>query len=110
MSDGDADNLDDLPSTSANAGFGTKFPANPQKGDLFLRVDMLPNKLFKWNGKKWIEIDKSTTDRYAYEDEYIKYILGKLRSGEYSIDDLSQAEIDQISTKLNYQEKSKIWK
>jgi len=42
---------------------------------------MLPNKLYKWNGQKWIEVAKSTTDRYAYEEEYIKYITGKIVTG-----------------------------
>ena len=108
LTDDDADNLEGLPATPTNAGFGTKFPSNPQRGDVFLRVDMLPNKLFKWNGQKWIEIAKSTTDRYAYEEEYILYLLEKIRTKEYSMDDLSPAERDQVIGRLNYQEKSKL--
>ena len=108
LTEDDADNLEGLPVTPTNAGFGTKFPSNPQRGDIFLRVDMLPNKLFKWNGQKWIEIAKSTTDRYAYEEEYILYLLEKIRTKEYSMDDLSPAERDQVIGRLNYQEKSKL--
>lgn len=108
LTDNDADNLEGLPATPTNAGFGTKFPSNPQRGDIFLRVDMLPNKLFKWNGQKWIEIAKSTTDRYAYEEEYILYLLEKIRTKEYSMDDLSPTERDQVIGRLNYQEKSKL--
>ena len=63
---------------------------------MFLRVDMLPNKLFKWNGQKWIEVIKSTTDRYAYEEEYIKYITGKIISGEYDMDDISKPEQEEV--------------
>ena len=108
LTDNDADNLEGLPATPTNAGFGTKFPSNPQRGDIFLRVDMLPNKLFKWNGQKWIEIAKSTTDRYAYEEEYILYLLEKIRTKEYSMDDLSPTERDQVIGRLNYQEESKL--
>jgi hypothetical protein len=108
LTDADADNANSLPLTTANAGFGTKFPTTPQKGDMFLRVDMLPNKLFKWNGQKWIATDKTTTDRYAYEEEYIQYLLSKIRSREYTMDDLSPAERDQIMDRLNYQEKTKL--
>ena len=103
----DADNV---PSSSKNstAGFGTRFPANPQKGDMFLRVDMLPNKLYKWNGQKWIEVAKSTTDRYAYEEEYIKYITSKIITGEYDIDDLSKPEQEEVLKRLSYDQKGRL--
>ena len=103
----DADNVP-TSSVSSTAGFGTKFPTNPQKGDMFLRVDMLPNKLFKWNGQKWIEIAKTTTDRYAYEEEYIQYLLQKIRTREYTMDDLSSVERDQVVSRMSYNEKTKL--
>ena len=37
-----------------NADFGIEFPASPQKGDIFLRVDYLPSRLFKWNNSKFL--------------------------------------------------------
>ena len=107
LTDDDADNVP-TSSTSSRAGFGTKFPADPQKGDMFLRVDMLPNKLYKWNGQKWIEVAKSTTDRYAYEEEYIQYLLQKIRTREYTIDDLSPVERDQVIRRMSYNEKGKL--
>ena len=107
LTDNDADNVP-TSSTASNAGFGTRFPANPKKGDLFLRVDMLPNKLYKWNGQKWIEVAKSTTDRYAYEEEYIKYITDKIISGEYDMDDLSKAEQEEVLKRLTYDQKRRL--
>ena len=103
----DADNAP-TSTASSTAGFGTKFPINPQKGDMFLRVDMLPNKLFKWNGQKWIEVVKSTTDRYAYEEEYIKYITTKIIQGEYDMDDLSKPEQDAVLKLLSYEQKGRL--
>ncbi len=103
----DADNIP-ISTASSQAGFGTKFPTNPQKGDMFLRVDMLPNKLFKWNGQKWIEVAKSTTDRYAYEEEYIKYITDKIISGEYDMDDLSKAEQEEVLLRLTHDQKRRL--
>lgn len=84
-----------------NAGFGTVFPNNPSKGDMFLRVDYLPSRLYKWNEKKWIEITKESTDQYAYDQEYIKHLIEKLDSGEYDVDMLSDVEQDQIQRYLN---------
>jgi hypothetical protein len=103
----DADNAP-TSTVSSQAGFGTKFPTNPQKGDMFLRVDMLPNKLYKWNGQKWIEVAKSTTDRYAYEEEYIKYITDKIISGEYDMDDLSKPEQEEVLKRLTHSQKAQL--
>jgi hypothetical protein len=103
----DADNVP-TSTASSQAGFGTKFPTNPQKGDMFLRVHILPNKLFKWNGQKWIEVVKSTTDRYAYEEEYIKYITTKIIQGEYDMDDLSKPEQDAVLKLLSYEQKGRL--
>lgn len=86
------------PARKPVAGFGTDFPDNPQRGDLFLRTDFKPTRLFKWNDTKWIEINKGTTDAYTYNDAYIQYLAEKLFSGEYSIDDLSEVEQQQIQT------------
>jgi len=86
----------ELDGNSVNAGFGTTFPKNPTKGDLYLRVDYLPSKLYKWNDAKWIEVDKTTTDVYSYDTEYIKHLTNKIASGEYDVDLLTSTEQEQI--------------
>lgn len=86
--------------TPVQSGFGTKFPENPTKGDIFLRVDYLPTKLFRWNGIKWIETNKSLTDSYAHQDSYIEYLIGKISSGEYDPELLTQTERDLIAQRL----------
>ena len=93
-----ADDVDGIP---AHADFGSEFPPNPKKTDMYLRVDYLPAKLFKFNGSKWIEVDKDTTDSYAFNEEYIKYLIDKINTGEYTIDDLSDTEQDQIREYLS---------
>jgi hypothetical protein len=82
-------------------GFGSSFPMYPNKGDKFLRVDRLPSALYKYNGRTWIEIDKNLTDSYAYDENYIDHLIGKLSSGEYDPDLLSAAEQEQIEYRLN---------
>ena len=42
------------------------------KGDIFVRVDQMPNRVFKFEGKDWMEIDKESTDSYTFDEEYIK--------------------------------------
>lgn len=86
--------------TFGDVDFGTKFPVNPNKGDAFIRVDFLPSKLFKWNGLKWIEVDKQSTDTFTYNDNYIDYLIAKIGSGEYDPDLLNDNEKQQIEARL----------
>jgi hypothetical protein len=95
-----ADAISNVPE-SGTASFGTAFPADPGRGDLYLRVDYLPPQLFKWNGNKWITIDRSSSDRLAYDREYIKFLISKINSGEYEMDDLNDAEKAEIASYLN---------
>jgi hypothetical protein len=83
------------------ANFGTIFPTSPGKGELFLKVDQLPTRLFRFNGDKWIEVEKSLTDTYSYNEEYIVYLIEKLSSGQYELEDLSSSEQAQIEEYLN---------
>lgn len=86
--------------TPVNAGFGDVFPTSPARGDMFLRTDYLPSKLYKWNEKKWIEVDKDKTDSFAYDEEYIKHLINKIDSGEYDVDLLTPTEQEQIQRYL----------
>jgi hypothetical protein len=81
-------------------GFGSQFPTTAVKGDTFLRVDRLPSALYKYNGNRWIEIDKKFSDQYAYDDAYIDHLIAKIDSGEYDPELLSDAERDQIEHRL----------
>jgi hypothetical protein len=90
-----ADNQDDIPE-SGKAGFGTRFPETAGKGDMYLRVDMMPNRAYKYNGTKWIEVDKDKTDRFAFDAAYIKHLHEGLNSGEYDLDDLNDTERAQV--------------
>ena len=93
---------DNVPAQSGEVkGFGTQFPASASKGDMFLRVDQLPSALYKFNGNRWIEVDKSLTDSHAYDAAYIDHLISKIESGEYDPDLLSDAERDSIERRLN---------
>ncbi len=40
-------------------GAGISFPQNPQVGDYFLRIDYMPQILYRWDGKIWVRISKN---------------------------------------------------
>lgn len=86
--------------TQVNTNFGTQFPKFAKKGDVFVRVDMLPNRVFKFDSQKWIEINKSQSDSYLYDEAYIRYLVSKIEQGEYDIELLSDTERQQIEEYL----------
>ena len=92
---------DNAPQAGEVKGFGTQFPANPNKGDMFLRVDRLPSVLYKFNGNIWIEVDKALSDQHAYDVAYIDHLISKISTGEYDPELLSDAERTSIEQRLN---------
>lgn len=86
---------------ASNSGFGTRFPRIAKIGDLFVRVDMTPNKVYKFTGNTWIEINKQQTDTYLFDEEYIQHLISKIESGEYDLDLLSESERTQIEEYLS---------
>lgn len=81
--------------------FGTAWPANPARGDLFLKVDMKPNRLYKWNNKKWIEIDRGRVDdTLVYDNAYIDHLIQQVRKGHLEYDDLTEMEQQQIIARI----------
>lgn len=93
----------DSTNNQINTNFGTQFPKISSKGDIFVRVDMLPNRVFKFDSSNWIEIAKTQSDSYLYDDSYIQYLITKIDSGEYDVDLLSENEKSQIETYLKSQ-------
>ena len=81
-------------------GFGTKFPEVAKKGALFVRVDILPNRVYKFDGSNWIEVKKNQSDTYLHNAEYIKHLVEKIEKGEYDIELLSEIEKEEIAQYL----------
>jgi hypothetical protein len=83
-----------------NSSFGTKFPDVADKGDIFTRVDVLPNKVYKFDGGNWININKETSNTYLYNTKYLEYLIEVLEKGEYDPELLSENEKSQIEDYL----------
>lgn len=48
---------DGIPPNGWSVSSGTNFPGSPSVGDFFLRVDYVPNRLFRYNGTRWTKIE-----------------------------------------------------
>ena len=82
------------------SSFGNIFPVTPARGDSFVRTDVAPNQLFKFNGNRWILVDKATADNYTYDTAYIDHLIDKINSGSYDVDLLSASEQEQVAQRL----------
>jgi hypothetical protein len=49
-------------------GSGIAFPQNPQVGDYFLRIDYLPQVLYRWDGKLWVRISSNVRTDTGFTD------------------------------------------
>jgi hypothetical protein len=85
------------------SGFGPKFPDSSDKGDVFTRVDVLPNKVYKYDGQNWIEIAKTSSNTYLYNTKYIDYLIDMIAKGEYDPELLSDNERYQIEDYIKIQ-------
>jgi len=83
-----------------STGFGISFPPEAKKGDTFVRVDQIPNMVYKFNGLDWIIVDKNLSDNYTYDAAYIDHLISKLETGEYDPEYLSDVEREQIAQHL----------
>jgi hypothetical protein len=48
---------DGFPDNGYYFGHGISFPVQAQNGDFFLRTDFLPNRLFKYDGQRWLKYE-----------------------------------------------------
>jgi hypothetical protein len=47
---------------------GISFPRDPQVGDYFLRIDYMPQILYRWDGKIWVRISKNVRTGTGFTD------------------------------------------
>lgn len=60
-----------IPPNGAKYGAGIEFPSNPVKGQFYLRIDYLPNTLFRFDGAIWVKFEdnvRMTLDEFGTQD------------------------------------------
>ena len=60
---------DGVPENGADFGHGIQFPGNAIKGDFFLRTDMLPNRLFRYDSTRWIKVEDAVRHTMTNTDD-----------------------------------------
>ena len=88
--------------------FGISAPDEPNANPVILSsqvvnaygVDVMPNRVYKYNGDDWIVVDKNLSDNYTYDVAYIDHLIAKIASGEYDPELLSEGEKEQVAQRL----------
>ena len=81
--------------------FGTSFPEVASRGYIFVRTDKIPNRVFKFDGAKWIELSKESSTSYLDNKNYLQFLINKIFTGEYDIESFTDEEKIQIEEFLN---------
>jgi len=68
----------DVAPNGAPFGFGIQFPTNNEDGDFFLRTDFLPNRMFRYDGARWVKVQddirmslSNTLERQTQKSSFI---------------------------------------
>ena len=80
--------------------FGVANFTKGEMGDIFIRTENIPHRVFKFNGEKWIEIDKKTSSVYLSNSEYLQYLVDKIATGEYDPELLTESEQESITNHI----------
>ena len=59
---------DGVPPNGKPYGFGLTFPDNPVEGEFYLRTDYFPNRLFRYNGRRWVKFEDNLRTEPATSD------------------------------------------
>ena len=80
---------DGYPVNGYEFGFGIQFPANPAADDFFLRVDMLPNRLYRFDGKQnaWIAVEDAVRMNMTNTDTRSTLKTGFINNDNWTYND-----------------------
>jgi hypothetical protein len=81
--------------------FGTAFPEYSAISDIFVRIDSMPHRVYKFNGAKWIDIGRDNSDTYLTNTNYLQHLVEKISTGEIDPDILTEVEMDSIQAHIN---------
>ena len=54
-------------------------------------MDATPNRIFKYNGARWIEVNRGVTEIHLTE-KYLQFLVDKIATGEYDVEMLTDNE------------------
>ena len=98
---------DGVPENGAAFGHGITFPNGAVNGDYFLRTDFLPNRLFRFDGNRWIKrednVRMTVTPTQSRMTQKGTFVNNSNSVGvDLLTDDISTSTSDKITTSVDY--------
>lgn len=78
---------DGFPVNGYDFGHGIQFPAQPGQDDYFLRTDFMPNRLFRFEGNRWIRVEDAVRMTMTNTDNRLTQKTGFINNDSYIYND-----------------------
>jgi hypothetical protein len=100
---------DGFPDNGHDFGHGIQFPANPGPSDFFLRTDFLPNRLFRFDGTRWIKYEDAVRMNMTNNDTRKTQKTGFINNTNWTYNDAVNSDVVRaaknatiLNTKIDY--------
>jgi hypothetical protein len=101
---------DGIPSNGYDFGHGIQFPEAPEANDFFLRTDFMPNRLFRFDGTRWVKIEDAVRMSLTNDNNRKTLKTGFINNTDYIYNDavatdpvLIEKDTFTIATAITYQ-------
>ena len=92
---------DGFPINGYDFGSGVIFPDNAKVDDFFLRIDFLPNRLFRFNGSSWLRVEDDVRMTMTNNDSRLTYKTGFINNTSFTYNESVGTDIVKL-TKNQY--------
>lgn len=89
---------DGVPPNGEQFGFGIQFPRLAASGDYFLRTDYMPNRLFRYDGARWIKFEDKVRMTLTNTDTRQTHRLSFVNNNQFSGIDRMITDIVEIGS------------
>lgn len=84
---------DGFPVNGYDFGFGIQFPATAVQNDFFLRTDFLPNRLFRFDGTRWVKVEDAVRMNMTNNDTRSTLKTGFINNTNYMYTDATKSDV-----------------
>ena len=96
---------DGIPPNGASFSHGIAFPATSETGEYYLRTDYLPNRLFRYDGIRWVKIEDAVRHTLTNTDSVMPRTIPRgeySNTASYAVNDLiTFGGLEYIATKIS---------
>jgi len=83
---------DGFPVNGHSFGTGIQFPLEAFANDFFLRTDFLPNRLFRYDGHRWIKVEDDVRTTMTNNDTRNTFKTGFINNSNYIYNDIVESD------------------